>query len=108
MDKKTAVNKIKTGRFIKNNGRVLRTINIMRYKFEKLSEVHYALDDIPDNEYFDSLNYLYEAGYIQIRHIKSKNLATLADVDADELEAKLTDKGIKLLAGRSLDELVEV
>ena len=96
MDEKTAVSKIKTGRFIKNNGRVLRTINIMRYKFEKLSEVHYALDDMPDDEYIDSLNYLFEAGYIQIRDIRSRQPAVLAD------------EGIKLLAGKSMDELVEV
>lgn len=108
MDEKAAVSRIKAGRFIKNNGKVLRTINIMRYKFEKLSEVHYALDDMPESEYFDSLNYLYEAGYIQIRHIKSRQEATLADIDIEELEAKLTDKGIKLLAGRIFDELVEV
>ena len=108
MDEKCAINKIKAGRFVRNNGRVLRTINIMRYKFERLSEVHYALDDIPDNEYFDSLNYLFEAGYIQIRHTKSRQTASLADIDIEQLEAKLTDKGIKLLAGRSFDELVEV
>ena len=108
MDEKTAVSKIKTGRFIKNNGRVLRTINIMRYKFEKLSEVHYALDDMPDDEYIDSLNYLFEAGYIQIRDIRSRQPAVLADVDMEHLEAKLTDKGIKLLAGKSMDELLEV
>lgn len=108
MDEKTAVNKIRAGRFIKNNGKVLRTINIMRYKFEKLSEVHYALDDMPENEYFDSLNYLFEAGYIQIRHIRSRQPAVLADEDIEQLEAKLTDKGIRLLAGRMFDELVEV
>ena len=108
MDEKAVVNKIKAGRFIRNNGKVLRTINIMRYKYEKLSEVHFALDDMPDNEYYDSLNYLFEAGYIQIRHIRSRQPAALSDVDADELEAKLTDKGIKLLAGRIFDELVEV
>ncbi len=108
MNDKDALEKIKTGRFIKNNGRVLRTINILRYKFEKLEEVKYALDDIPDNEYLDSLNYLYESEYIQLRHIKSKKSAELSDMDISELEAKLTDKGIKLLAGKIFDELVEV
>lgn len=108
MDEKTAVNKIKAGRFIRNNGKVLRTINIMRYKYERLTEVRFALDDMPDNEYYDSLNYLFEAGYIQIRHIRSRQPAVLSDVDVDELEAKLTDKGIKLLAGKMSDELVEV
>lgn len=108
MNEKTALDKIKAGRFIRNNGRVLRTINILRYKFEKLSEVQYALDDMPENEYLDSLNYLFESKYIQLRHIRSKQPAELADVDLDELEAKLTDRGIKLLAGEIFDNMVEV
>ncbi len=108
MNEKAALDKIKAGRFIKNNGRVLRTINILRYKYEKLSEVSYALDDMPENEYYDSLNYLFESEYIQLRHIRSKQAATLADSEPDDLEAKLTDKGIRLLAGKLFDELVEV
>lgn len=108
MDKDTLLDKLRAGRFIKNNGRVLRVINLLRYRFESLSEVRYALDDMPENEYLDSLNYLFESEYIQLRHIKSKQSAKLADAGIDELEAKLTDKGIRLLAGRITDELVEV
>lgn len=103
-----AIAKMRAGRFIKNNGRVLRTINLLRYKYEKLEEVKYALDDMPDNEYLDSLNYLAEAEYIQIRHITSKQLAEIADVDYIHLEAKLTEKGIRLLAGKLEDDLIEV
>lgn len=108
MNDKDMLGKMKTGKFIRNNGLVLRTINILRYKFEKLEEVKYALDDMPENEYLDSLNYLCESEYIQLRHIKSKKSAELSDEDISELEAKLTDKGIKLLAGKIFDELVEV
>lgn len=103
-----AMAKMKAGRFIKNNGRVLRTINLLRYKYEKLCEVKYALDDMPDNEYLDSLNYLSEAGYIQMRRISSKLVAEIADVDYVHLEAKLTEKGIRLLAGKLEDDLIEV
>ena len=103
-----AIAKMRAGRFIKNNGRVLRTINLLRYKYEKLDEVKYALEDIPDNEYLDSLNYLSEAEYIQMRHITSKQVAEIADVDYIHLEAKLTEKGIRLLAGKLEDDLIEV
>lgn len=108
MNDKDALGKIRTGRFIKNNGWVLRTINLLRYKYEKLEEVRYALEDMPENEYLDSLNYLCESEYIRLRHIKSKQKAELADVDISDLEAKLTDKGVKLLSGKISDELVEV
>ena len=103
-----AIAKIRAGRFIKNNGRVLRTINLLRYKYEKLEEVKYALDDMPENQYLDSLNYLSEAGYIQMRRVTSKQLAEIADVDYIQLEAKLTEKGIRLLAGKLQDDLIEV
>lgn len=100
--------KMRAGRFIKNNGRVLRTINLLRYKYEKLEEVKYALDDMQDNDYLDSLNYLSEAGYIQMRRVTSKQIAEIADVDYVHLEAKLTEKGIRLLAGKLEDDLIEV
>ncbi len=103
-----AIAKMRAGRFIKNNGRVLRTINLLRYKYEKLEEVKYALDDMPENEYLDSLNYLSEAGYIQMRRVTSKQIAEIADVDYIQLEAKLTEKGIRLLAGKLQDDLIEV
>ena len=46
--------------------------------------------------------------YIRMRNIKNRMPAALADTDIDDLEAKLTDKGIRLLAGKIFDELVEV
>ena len=103
-----AIAKMRAGRFIKNNGRVLRTINLLRYKYEKLEEVKYALEDMPENEYLDSLNYLSEAGYIQMRRVTSKQIAEIADVDYIQLETKLTEKGIRLLAGKLQDDLIEV
>lgn len=102
------IDKIKSGRFICNNGKVLRTINILRYKYAKLTDTQYALDDIPENEFLDSVNYLTESRYIQMRDTISHTSGTLADYDIEQLEAKLTDKGIKLLAGKLKDELVDI
>lgn len=108
IDDTKALDKIKAGRFVRNNGRVLRTINMLRFKFVRLSDAQYALDDIPDNEFLDSVNFLQESRYIQLRDLVSHQSALLSDTDYEELEAKLTDKGIRLLAGRQKDELVDV
>ncbi|MEF2919858.1 MAG: type VI secretion protein, partial [Acutalibacteraceae bacterium] len=97
-----------TGRCIKNNGRVLRTINLLSYRFVRLTDTQYALDDIPEDELLDSINYLTEAGYIKSRDIKSRSAGTLADYSIEQLEAKLTDKGLKLLSGKLKDEMVDV
>ena len=43
-----------------------------------------------------------------LRKIKSKEPADIADVQYEELEAKLSQKGIKLLEGKINDNSVEV
>lgn len=99
---------VKAKRFVENNGKVLRTINIMRIGYEKLEEVKYALSDISEHDFLSSVNYLFLSEYILLRHIKSKEPADIADVSYELLEAKLSQKGIKLLEGKIIDNSVEV
>ena len=110
MDNKDIAKKIQAGNFTENNGRVLRTINVLRYKYNKLSGIFYALPYLQEDEILDSINYLQEAEYIELRHIETKTpvLSGLADYDYRELEAKLTAKGIQLLAYGIQDPLVKV
>ncbi len=110
MDKEAMQKRLSAGNFIANNGRVLRTINILRWKYNKLRGIAYALPDLQEDEILDCVNYLQEAGYIELRHIESKaEVKTgLADYDYKLLEAKLTDKGIALLAYGIKDPLIEV
>lgn len=101
---------LRAGNFVRNNGEVLRTINILRYKYNKLTGVGSVLADrgISDGEYLDSVNFLAEEGYIHLREIASKADASLSDSDYRTLEAKLTSKGIRLLAGGIEDNMIEV
>lgn len=107
MDKETLNRRISAGNFVENNGSVLRTINILKTKFNRLKDIKYALN-IEKNDIENSINYLYEAGYLHLRHIESKQPASLADIDFDVLESKLTAKRIQLLAGVIQDECVEI
>ena len=100
--------KIKARNFVKNNGQVLRTINILHVGYEKLSDVKYALGDIKEHDFLSSVNYLFLSEYILLRKIKTKEPADIADVPYEELEAKLSQKGIKLLDGTISDNSVEV
>ena len=100
--------KIKARNFVKNNGQVLRTINILRVGYEKLSDVKYALGDVSEHDFLSSVNYLFLSEYICLRKIKTKEFADIADVPYEELEAKLSQKGIKLLDGTISDNSVEV
>lgn len=100
--------RIATGNFIENNGRVLRTINILRHTYNKLKGIKYALEDISEDELLDSINFLYEEGYIQLRNAVTKEASDIADSNYTALEAKLTGKGIRLLAGGIHDPLVSI
>ena len=79
---------LRAGSFVHNNGKVLRTVNILRLKYNKLTGVQSVLEDdgIAEDEFLDSVNFL----------------------DYTALEAKLTGKGIRLLAGGIEDDMIEV
>ena len=107
MDKATLNKRISAGNFVENNGSVLRAVNILKTKFNRLKDIKYALN-INKNDIENSINYLYEAGYLHLRTVDSHADTSLADSDFDDIEAKLTAKGIQLLAGVIGDECVEV
>ena len=102
--------KMRSGAFRENNGRVLRALNILRHDFVSLRDVKYAVEEIPENQYLDSLNYLRESDYIHLRNIETGELVQfgLADMDYKDLEAKLTKNGIKLLSFSIKDEDVVI
>lgn len=102
--------KIRAGNFVENTGRVIRIINILRHEYNKLSNISYALPQIQEFELLDSVNYLFEAGYIHLRDAETRTevASGLADMDWKQLEAKLTAKGIQLLAFGINDPLVKV
>ena len=86
--------------FRKNNGAVIRAVNIIRTEYVQLDTVLAALQPkIGLADVADSINYLTEAGYIKLRVIGTDRHSTLADNDFDELEAKLSAKGIQLVNG---------
>ena len=96
--------RLRAGNFVSNNGRVLRTINILRHQYNKLSGIQNVLEE----EFLDAVNFLALEGYIHLREVSSKHEASLADKKYQALEAKLTGKGIRLLAGGIEDNMIEV
>ena len=107
MDKETLNRRISAGNFVENNGSVLRAVNILKTKFNRLKDIKYALN-IEKNDIENSINYLHEAGYLHLRNLENKQPSSLADDDFDTLEGKLTARGIQLLAGVIQDECVEI
>lgn len=110
MDKEAMVKAASAAAAKKANGQVLRTINILRDKFNNLDVVQTILEGsgVKIDAYRDALNYLMLADYIQIRKVDTHADADLADVSYKECEARLTAKGIQLLGGVIKDEMIEV
>ena len=102
--------RLRAGNFVHNNGLVLRIINILRYKYNRLTGVKdvVAGHGVSEDEYLDSVNFLAEEGYIHLRLAADKTHASLADNDYRDIEAKLTGKGIRLLSGGIRDNQIEV
>ena len=106
-DKETLRKRIEASNFIENNGTVIRTINHLHCVYNKLKTIKSVLNMELD-EIVDSVNYLYEEGYIHLRHIDSKEAASLADTNFSDLEAKLTAKGIRFIAGKIKDDCIDL
>ena len=105
-DTRKAQEDIRRGKWIKNNGNVLRMINVLRTGYTPLNDLQYALPKLSFSELTDSINYLTEGQYIKLRHIDSRTETTLADAEFSDLEAKLSVTGIRLLAGKITDDCV--
>lgn len=109
MEEKEMQSRIRQKKFFKNNGIVLKGINLLRTKYVQLTELKYALEPtITEQELRDSINYLSEAGYINMRNIRSKQSTSLADCDFDNIEAKVSADGIKIIACVKTDECIDV
>ncbi|MBO7422423.1 MAG: hypothetical protein J6T99_03430, partial [Oscillospiraceae bacterium] len=68
MDNKELTDRIRQKKFFRNNGMVLKGINMLRTKYVLLSDLRYALEpNLTEAELLDSINYLSEGGYINTR-----------------------------------------
>lgn len=109
MEAKELQERIRQKKFFHNNGIVLKGVNLLRDKYVRLSELKYAFEpSMSEQELRDSLNYLSESGYIKMRHIDSWKDTTLADCEFNEIEAKVSADGIKIIACVRTDECIEV
>lgn len=102
-------NQMKKNKFIKNNGAVIRAINILRVDYVNLYDVAAALEpQLTSAEVQDSVNYLLESGYIRLVKIRSQQAVECIGDDFEQLAAKLTAKGIQLICGAIEDSCVDL
>lgn len=107
---KNIKNALMASTFIKNNGEVLRTLNILGYQFHKLIGIESVLSQrgISESEFIEAIHFLTEESYITLRNISTKEAVIISDTDYRDIEAKLSGKGLRLLNGGISDNMVEV
>lgn len=98
--------KMRAENFVNNNGVVLRAINIGRPDYNRLSSLCRAMIGIDKSEFIDCINYLSESDYIILRRCGDKEPANISDDDFDDIEAKVSPKGIRILAGKLTDSCI--
>ena len=100
--------RVRRAKFVDNNARVLRAINMFRTKYMKIKDLEYGLElEVDAAEIADCINYLNEGGYIKLRDIEFHGeVSDLADAELHSLEAKLTAKGIAFLNGKISDPCI--
>lgn len=108
MDSKEMLRKMRAAEFRRNNGMVLRTINLLRHEYMRLAS---ALDvlksELDERDFWDCINFLQEAGYIILRD-ETHTPVELADArDRGCLEARLSALGIRLMGGEIHDKMIE-
>ena len=100
---------LRKNKFIKNNGAVIRAINLLRTDYVNLVDVTAALEpQIAENEALDSLNYLLEGGYIRLVKIRSEQAVECIGDDYTQLAGKLTAKGTQLVNGAIEDPCIDL
>ena len=106
MNRDEMMKRIRADAFPANNGSVLTCINLLnRSGFSPLEQVRVGVKNwgVEKPEFLDSIHFLKLAGYIETRTIEGRiSGADLADYDYDELEARASEKGIRLMQGLSL------
>ena len=99
---------IKAGKFKENNGAVMRVFNMCEHDFHPLTSLAYALPNLTRGELIESINYLYEAGYLHLRSIDDDTDVSISDKKFEELKAKATANGSRLLRYAITDPCVEL
>lgn len=100
--------RIESGSFAANNGRIVRTVNVLKGKWVSLHVVKEALTEISGSDFDESLIYLDRADYIEIRSIHTRRITRAEDAVLEESEITLSHKGIKLANYYIQDEAVRV
>lgn len=95
-----------TREFRENNSRILQNITLLQHRYARLLSLRRAHLELDEDVFLKSVNFLQQAGYIEIRSIDSRQEVLLPDADYTILEARVSQKGSRLLGGEIFDKMI--
>lgn len=106
-----SIQAVSAAEFKRTNGIVMRTIaNVFSTRFFETYELEAALKtrNIDQVDIHESLDYLEGQGYVEVRHIETKEKVRLCDMDKDEVEIKLSSPGKLVVLSIKVDEGIDM
>lgn len=86
--------RLEVGNFARDNGRIIRAINVLRGRWIDLGSIKDALSEVENLE--QSLIYLERAEYIHVRSMETKESVEVVEANDQTCEVTLTQTGIQL------------
>ena len=111
MNEQELLRKVQAGELASNNGTVIRTLAAVGsdYKYLELRSLLLALAGTLDRAALcSSVNYLADSGYLSVRSTEDKVPASVSDTELEDLEVKLTPRGMQLQRCVVKDPLVDM
>ncbi len=109
LERKKLMDELSVAAMEKLNGGILRTLNTYAgFRFRKVEEVSVLFQENDEMEIYNSIAYLQQSGYVDIRETEEKRSVDVYDFDIEYLEIRLTPKGAQLLAFKINDVLVKI
>lgn len=111
---KTLQHKLEAISFMDVNGRILRSLNVLKNNscmLKELENLFYDASKSPEikrHNFSCSVRYLSESGYITLKNTLSGESVELDEEVFNDIEIKLAPKGIQLLCGVIDDDCIYV
>lgn len=108
MEKDNLRKRLQQYAFRKNNGQIMRTVNMLKSQESTVGNICYLLQGEPTEAVQNSLNYLSEAGYIRITGPMGEAFSGQIDESTKDHRITLTATGMELIMGVRENPAVEV
>lgn len=94
--------------FREDNGRIMMTVNVLDPKESTVGNIMFLMNNTPEKQLQNCLNYLIEGGYIRISGPKGEKFSGQLDDSCKDYSVILTAAGTEILMGIRENPAIDV